>query len=318
MGSGKKALRHFFRTETGNWLQRRIKQCQISLFHPEIQSLPVDCLEPHPWHPRRQPVNTEVEQLAHSILFHGLGEPLLVMPQPQNQERYWVLDGMRRLQAVRFKTLNWQTVPCLVTHQLEPYQALALMLGMNQNCHRFGLVEQGLAFRQLRQELDLTQEQLAQYLRVTQPHISFCETLVTAFQSEIVTAYMNDHDRRIGKKHLQLLYKLRHLPNTQLQVFRQMLEESWTTRRLRDEVEAILQNVVSLQRRNLRITNHYFNMTLQVKRGVLKLEDLKTQLALVNQVFCRAWNITPEELADWYEQMAYGLREEYKQQRRQG
>lgn len=320
----KSTLQAFFRGRTrSSWLRerdRRDRLCRHWGFLPEIRHIPPEALDPHPLHPRRFPTLEEVEQLAHSLRFHGLGQPLLVMVQPDNPERYWVLNGMRRLQAIRlFKSLSWKTVPCQVSQGMSRYQALALMVAMDHTVESYNVIEQGIAFRQLRQELDLTQEELAQYIRVGQAYISLCENFVQGLHPEIVETYMGDTARRIVLSHLRELLRLRAVPEIQLEVFRRLQEGGWSVRRLRQEVDARLAgNVALLPDRNLCFETRYFNLVLKPRTNrPIPREDLMSQLFLVNQAFFELWGLTMEDMADWYDRVADKLRQDYRRIRRQ-
>lgn len=316
----KKSLRMFFRGDQKSaWLKnrRRKSRRQGWGFQPEARRLPIEVLEPCPWHPRRLPTSEEVIELAHSILFHGLAHPLLVMVQPENPERYWVLDGLRRLVAVQSKGLGWETVPCLVSSGMSRYQSLALMLAMDETVRPYNLLERGIAFRELRQELDLTQEELAQYVRVCQSEISRAENMASSLCQEIKDAYLADRERRLTDGHLRELARLRLLPEVQLRVFEEMQRQSWSVRQLRQEVNRLM-NTSSTRTRDIKVCNRYFDLLIRPKTPTpISLENLKAQLLLVNKLFFDVWNLTMEEQAEWYERVAQLLRDEYRQLRRQ-
>lgn len=318
--SDKKSLQAFFRGDTKSaWLKNRKRRARRNgwNFRSEAVNLPVEALEPCPWHPRRLPTPEEVIELAHSILFHGLAYPLLVMQKPDDTERYWVLDGLRRLAAVRSKGLAWETVPCLLSTGMSRYHALALMLAMDETVTPYNLLERGIAFRQLREELDLTQEELAQYVRVCQSEISRAENMASSLCEEIKEAYLNDQERQITDSHLRELARLRLVPEVQLQVFQQMLAEGWSVRRLRQTVDNLL-HVSPLRPRRVKVCNQYFDLVITPKTPTpISLDKLKAQLLLVNQTFFETWGLTLEEQADWYERMGQIIRQEFTRQKRQ-
>lgn len=305
-----------------NWLKNRDRISRLQQhwgFQKEIQHLPVEALEPYPWHPRKVAYKEDTKELAHSLRFHGLGRPLIVMQQPDNPEKYWVLDGLRRLKALSYQGVRWKTIACQVSMGMSKHQALALMVAMDDNVKHYNIIQRGAAYYELRTELGLVQESLASYLRVSQTEIWRCETARDAFQPELLEDILADSGCRVSDTHLVELVRLRLFPEEQRRLFDQVQTNGYSSRWLRREINQLLAAVPPrLRRRNLKIENHLFAVTIKTKTNrPIAAENLKAELLLVNKAFFEAWNLTIEELADWYDRVANILREEYRARRRQ-
>jgi len=82
---------------------------------PKIQgdrTLPLGAIVLPAEQPRRYFDPEKLHQLAESIRHHGILEPLLVRPLPQDPERYELVAGERRLRAAQ--SLGLETVPVVV------------------------------------------------------------------------------------------------------------------------------------------------------------------------------------------------------------
>ena len=65
-----------------------------------IQRVPLEKLVPHPDNPNRMS-RTKFRKLVHNIETTGRYEPLVVRPCPQSEERFQIINGHRRCEALR-------------------------------------------------------------------------------------------------------------------------------------------------------------------------------------------------------------------------
>lgn len=125
----------------------------------QVLSLPCQHLSPNPMQPRQLFNPQQLEQLAASIAYHGVIQPLLVRPK---EDQHWeIIAGERRWRAAQLAGLA--TVPCLVTQASDEESALQAMV---ENVQRQDLhyLEQASALANILRNTALTQEQLAQQL----------------------------------------------------------------------------------------------------------------------------------------------------------
>ena len=123
---------------------------------PGIKEIPISNIDPNPDQPRREFEPQALNDLADSILLHGLLQPILVRSVG---ERYFIIAGERRLRAAKIAGLT--TIKCIV--QLCSDQEMAER-ALIENIQRADLspVEEGLAYERLINEYGLNQEQVAQ------------------------------------------------------------------------------------------------------------------------------------------------------------
>jgi ParB family chromosome partitioning protein len=135
-----------------------------------VTEVPVSTISPNPMQPRTALDPEALDELAASIREHGLIQPIIVTQQ--GPERYQLIAGERRWQAARLAGLA--TVPVIVK-EATPQQLLELALVENIQRADLNPLEEAAAFRQLVDEFDLTQEQVAE--RVGKSRVAVTNTL---------------------------------------------------------------------------------------------------------------------------------------------
>jgi len=135
-----------------------------------VTQVPVSAITSNPMQPRTVVDAEALAELAASIREHGMIQPLIVTQQ--GPERYQLIAGERRWQAARMAGLA--QVPVIVK-EATPQQALELALVENIQRADLNPLEEAVAFRQLVDEFDLTQEQVAE--RVGKSRVSVTNTL---------------------------------------------------------------------------------------------------------------------------------------------
>ena len=135
-----------------------------------VAQVPVLAITPNPLQPRTVLDPEALSELAASIREHGLIQPLIVTQQ--GPDRYQLIAGERRWQAARMAGLA--QVPVIVK-EATPQQALEIALVENIQRADLNPLEEAVAFRQLVDEFDLTQEQVAE--RVGKSRVSVTNTL---------------------------------------------------------------------------------------------------------------------------------------------
>ena len=135
-----------------------------------VAHVPVLAITPNPLQPRTVVDPEALTELAASIRDHGLIQPLIVTQQ--GPDRYQLIAGDRRWQAARMAGLA--QVPVIVKEATPPP---ALEIALVENIQRADLnpLEEAVAFRQLVDEFDLTQEQVAE--RVGKSRVSVTNTM---------------------------------------------------------------------------------------------------------------------------------------------
>ena len=132
-----------------------------------VREIAVDSIQPNRAQPRKTFDEGTLEELAESIRYYGILQPLLVRPLPD--DKYELVAGERRLRAAKLAGLH--TVPVLIRkYTLEQMTEIALI----ENVQRENLnaVEEGRAYQLLMEKFGLTQEQLSERIGRSRSHIA--------------------------------------------------------------------------------------------------------------------------------------------------
>ncbi len=136
-----------------------------------LQQVPIDRIEPNPQQPRSKIDEDTLEELAASILEHGIIQPLIVA-EDHESGNYRLIAGERRWRAAQKAGLSM--VPVIERTVTEQGQ---LELALIENLQRTDLtpLEMAEAYRQLAEHFSLTHEQIAE--RVGKSRTSVTNTL---------------------------------------------------------------------------------------------------------------------------------------------
>ncbi len=122
-----------------------------------LMTVPLDQLEANPRQPRRRFDETGLEELSQSIRKTGILQPILVT---RSGDRFRVLAGERRARAARAAGLR--EIPVIVREGLADRDHLLFALVENVQRRDLMALEEAEAYRHLREEFGLTQEEIAE------------------------------------------------------------------------------------------------------------------------------------------------------------
>ncbi|MFN8247254.1 MAG: ParB/RepB/Spo0J family partition protein [Ferruginibacter sp.] len=120
-------------------------------------TVPLDQIEVNPHQPRKDFDDNALSELATSIKLHGLIQPLTVTAIPGG--KYRLIAGERRMRASRIAGLK--EVPVFI-RQTNDSHLLELALLENLQRENLNAIEIALSYKRLMDELDYTQEQVAE------------------------------------------------------------------------------------------------------------------------------------------------------------
>lgn len=134
----------------------------------ETLTLRLTQIEPNKEQPRKTFDDEKLNELAASIKEHGLIQPIVVSPST-NGTTYRIIAGERRFRASRIAGLR--EVPVKV---LDVDEAEIKKIGLVENIQREDLnpVEESMAIKQLLDEYDIKQEDLAKTIGKSRSYIS--------------------------------------------------------------------------------------------------------------------------------------------------
>lgn len=132
----------------------------------QFVQIPVHDITPNPNQPRQHFDPEALEELVHSLKTVGLLQPIVVRP---TEGGYEIVAGERRWRAAG--EAGWETVPALVR---KTEDADLLRDALLENLHRVQLnpLEEAAAYQQLLSDFGVTQEELADRLGRSRPHLT--------------------------------------------------------------------------------------------------------------------------------------------------
>jgi len=133
----------------------------------ELQTLPVEALQPGKYQPRTRMDPGSLEELAASIKAQGVMQPILV--RPVGEDRYEIIAGERRWRASQIAGL--EQAPCLV-REIPDEAALAMSLIENIQRENLNPLEEAAGIQRLVDEFDMTHQQAADAVGRSRPAAS--------------------------------------------------------------------------------------------------------------------------------------------------
>ena len=132
-----------------------------------LLEVPVNSVSPNPKQPRTNWDEEEIQALAASIREVGILQPIVV--RRSGEDGYELVAGERRLRAAKVAGLATVSVVLRDTEDSD-----LLREALIENIHRqdLGPIELAEAFRQLLEDLGLKQDELADRVGVSRPHIA--------------------------------------------------------------------------------------------------------------------------------------------------
>jgi ParB family chromosome partitioning protein len=164
----------------------------------EIKNIQVSLISPSPYQPRAVFDEERIEELCQTIRTHGILQPIVVRLRNNHFE---LIAGERRLRAA--KKLGMITIPAIIR---EFNDSQAASIALIENLQREGLtaIEEAIAYQQLIEMHDLTQESLAQRLGKSQSTIANKIRLLSLYEPA-KNALL---ERKITERHARALLSI--------------------------------------------------------------------------------------------------------------
>lgn len=196
---------------------------------------PIENLQPNPRNPRRLFTDDELNDLAGSIRERGIIQPIVV--RALKGDSFEIIAGERRWRAAQRAGLH--DVPIAV---VEANDAQSLEYAIIENVQRADLnpIEEGTGYLALMDDFNRTQEEVAQIVGKSRPHIA--NTIRLLKLSEPVKQLVRAG--KISAGHARLLVGQ---PNAEL-IAHEIIDNGWSVR----DLEADMRKDVANQLRDMR------------------------------------------------------------------
>lgn len=136
--------------------------------------VPIDQIAPNPFQPRKTFNEASIDELAKSVAEHGIIQPLVVTKIGDN--RYRLIAGERRFRAARKAGLD--AVPVVIKEAMQDSQTLQVALIENIQREDLNPIEEALAYHQLHEEFQLTQEEISKRVGKERSTVANCLRLL--------------------------------------------------------------------------------------------------------------------------------------------
>jgi ParB family chromosome partitioning protein len=149
--------------------------------------VPIEFLKPNPRNPRRQFIESDLEELSASIRERGIIQPILVRTARGAADQYEIIAGERRWRAAQRAGMH--DVPIVL---LEVSDKEALELAIIENVQRADLnaLEEAGGYQALADEFKYSQDEIAKIVGKSRSHVA--NTLRLMKLPDAVQSYIRD------------------------------------------------------------------------------------------------------------------------------
>lgn len=191
-----------------------------------VQMVDIDRIAPNPRQPRQRFTPEALHELSESIREHGVIQPLIVTQIRTGEvdavPRYQLIAGERRLQASKMAGLAMVPV---VVREASTQQMLELALIENIQRADLNPLEEALAYRQLMEDFQLTQEQAA--ARVGKSRVAVANAVrLLKLPNDIQNALA---EGSISEGHARAILRLES-ETDQHRLLRHIIDDGWSVR----------------------------------------------------------------------------------------
>jgi len=209
----------------------------------EVKHISVKDIVPSPYQPRTVFDDERIEELSQTIRTHGVIQPIIVRVR---NGKFEIIAGERRWRAV--KKLGLDTIPAIIR---EFNDSQAASVALIENLQREGLtsIEEAIAYQQLIELHNLTQESLAQRLGKSQSTIANKIRLLQLCD-EVKEALL---ERKITERHARALLSLQD-EELQMKVLQEILTKELNVKQTEARVNFYKQLKQEKARKSKRIS----------------------------------------------------------------
>jgi len=155
-----------------------------------VEQIPINECRTNPYQPRKTFDADAIEELKISILEYGIIQPLIVR---RSIKGYEIVAGERRFRAAKEAGLH--EIPAIIK-DFDDRKMMEIALLENLQREDLTVIEEALAYKNLINELHLTQEELSKKLGKSRSHIANTMRLLSLPEEVIV--YINNGELSMG------------------------------------------------------------------------------------------------------------------------
>lgn len=234
-----------------------------------ITTLKISLVDPKSDQPRKYFDKEALEELAASILENGLLQPILV--REYNEGRYQIIAGERRFRASKLAGLT--EIPAIV---LDRDNKAAAQIALIENIQREDLnpLEEAMAYKSLKEEYDMTQEELSE--RIGKSRSAIANSLRLLDLPEAILTMVATKELSAG--HARTLLGVKDTEDMIL-LAQFALEQDLSVRQLEEQVKKINKKKKTIEEEveeTVPFVDYFREMELKIQRQLgrkVKIED---------------------------------------------
>ncbi len=191
-----------------------------------MSEISINQIETNPFQPRTRFDEEALQELAESIRVQGIIQPITV--RQLEKDRYQLISGERRLQAS--KLIGMVTIPAYI-RMANDQQMLEMALIENIQRENLNSIEIALSYQRLITECSLKQEELGE--RVGKNRTTVNNYIRLLKLPPVIQAALRDNVISMG--HARAIINIEN-PDTQIRIFRKIVDEEWSVRKVEEAV----------------------------------------------------------------------------------
>lgn len=136
----------------------------------ELKRVPIDSVSPGVWQVRKQFDKIDLKNLSNSIKENGIFQPILVITDKKDKNKYKIIAGERRWRAAQLARLH--EIPVIIRDDLSDKKIIEISLLENLQRHDLNAIEEANGYLELIKKFSYTQEQVAKVFGKSRPYIA--------------------------------------------------------------------------------------------------------------------------------------------------
>ncbi|WP_129599554.1 nucleoid occlusion protein [Anaerophilus nitritogenes] len=198
-----------------------------------VLQIPVDCILPNPYQPRKVFKKSNLEELSESIKTYGVLQPISV--RKIGEDSYELVAGERRLRAAKLANLNM--IPAIVS-EMSDQDSAVLALIENLQREDLNFIEEALGYLHLMEDHDLTQQEIAKNVGKNQSTIAN-KLRILKLPDRIQELLI---ENGLTERHGRALLKL-HDEKLQLMMMKEIIEKDLNVKKTEKRITEILEEM---------------------------------------------------------------------------
>lgn len=238
----------------------------------EIVNINIEELRPNPYQPRKIFKDDALKDLAESIKENGVFQPIIVK---KSIKGYEIIAGERRFRAC--KLIGLKQIPAIIRDFTEE-QMIEIALLENLQRENLSAIEEAIAYKNMLERLNLTQDELAKKVSKSRSHITNMLGLLR-LPNEVQNMIINN---QLTMGHARVLSKLEDR-NQIIETANRIVNDKLPVREVEKIGEDLEKKVKIRRQSNTNKDYKYVEDLLREKLDTkVKIKDKKIEIAFSN------------------------------------